>query len=48
MAYSSNTDVVDGVWFADSCCSNHMSGSRALFRDIDETHKSDVQCGDDK
>ena len=46
MAHSPITDVSNGVWFIDSGCSNHMSSSKSLFRDLDETKKSQVRFGD--
>lgn len=39
---------MNGVWFVDSGCSNHMTGSRDLFIKLDETKKSAVKLGDDK
>ena len=37
MAHTHVHDAVSDVWFIDSGCSNHMSGSRSLFRDLEET-----------
>ncbi|XP_069148053.1 uncharacterized protein [Solanum lycopersicum] len=31
-----------------SGCSNHMSGTKSLFKDLDESKKSDVRLGDNK
>ena len=35
------------VWFLDSGCSNHMSGSKEIFSVIDESVKSEVKLGND-
>lgn len=48
MAHSPITDVSNGVWFINSGCSNHMSSSKSLFQDLDETKKSQVRFGDNK
>jgi len=40
MAHSSITDVSNAVWCIDSGCSNHISSSRSLFRDLDEMKKA--------
>lgn len=42
MAHSSTDAVLNDVWFIDSGCSNHMSGTRSLFEEIDQSQKSDV------
>ncbi|PKA46730.1 Retrovirus-related Pol polyprotein from transposon TNT 1-94 [Apostasia shenzhenica] len=36
------------VWFLDSGCSNHMTGNKSLFCNIDESIKLEVRLGDDK
>ena len=46
MGHSPITDVSNVVWFIDSGCSNHMSSSKSLFRDLDEPKKSQVRFGD--
>ncbi|KAJ7946728.1 Retrovirus-related Pol polyprotein from transposon TNT 1-94 [Quillaja saponaria] len=38
----------NNVWFLDSSCSNHMSGTRSLFKELDESDKTDVTLGDSK
>ncbi|KAK9690531.1 hypothetical protein RND81_09G135100 [Saponaria officinalis] len=48
MAHSSITSVADNIWFIDSGCSNHMSCSMSLFKDLNEELKSEVRLGDDK
>ena len=42
MAHSAVDDASEEVWFIDNGCSNHMSGTKSLFRDLDESKKSDV------
>ncbi|KAJ4817458.1 polyprotein [Rhynchospora pubera] len=39
---------VSKIWFLDSGCSNHMTGFKHLFDQLDETHKLKVKLGDDK
>ena len=34
--------VSDGVCFVDSGCSNHMSGTKSLYKEPNESHKSEV------
>lgn len=36
------------MWFLDSGCSNHMSGIKSLFTELDETKKSEVYLEDDR
>lgn len=36
------------VWYLDSACSNHMTGDRSKFNDLDEKLKSHVRLGDDQ
>lgn len=45
---SPTQDVNDGLWFVDSGCSNHMSGMKTLFKELDECKKSEVRIGDNK
>lgn len=42
MALISTNPKSSDVWFVDSGCSNHMSGDRAIFKDLDESHKLKV------
>jgi transposase InsO family protein len=35
------------VWFLDSGCSNHMSGSKEMFATMDDSIKSEVKLGND-
>ncbi|KAJ4751816.1 polyprotein [Rhynchospora pubera] len=39
---------VSKIWFLNSGCSNHMTGFKHLFNQLDETHKLKVKLGDDK
>ncbi|XP_020243384.1 uncharacterized protein LOC109821619 [Asparagus officinalis] len=48
MAYFDTNDVASDVWFVDSGCSNHMSGIREMFRELDKTQKMQVKLGDNK
>ena len=48
MTHSQVHDISNDIWFLDSGCSNHMSGIKSIFRDIDETHKLNVRLGDNK
>ena len=36
----------DDAWFLDSGCSNHMSGERGKFTNLDETFQHSVKMGD--
>ena len=36
------------VWIIDSGCSNHMTGGKALFRELDESEGRTVRLGDSK
>ena len=36
------------VWLIDSGCSNHMSGARKLFQDLDDSVQQTVRLGDGK
>ncbi|KAG0486322.1 hypothetical protein HPP92_008417 [Vanilla planifolia] len=48
MARTENNFDVSKIWFLDSGCSNHMTGFKHLFSQLDETHKLKVKLGDDK
>jgi len=48
MAHSLINNDVNGVWFMDSGWSNHMTGTRSLFKELDENQKSEVRFGDDR
>lgn len=47
MKHSSEV-IAETIWLVDSGCSNHMSGVKELFRDIDNTHTLIVRLGDNK
>ncbi|XP_020250603.1 uncharacterized protein LOC109827988 [Asparagus officinalis] len=38
----------DTVWYVDSGCSNHMTSSRTMFQNLDDSKKSVVRLGDGK
>lgn len=38
----------NNVWFLDGGCSNHICGTKELFKELDESDKSDVTLGDNK
>lgn len=44
IAYSPIQEDVNNkdVWFLDSGCSNHMSGTKSLFKELDESQESEV------
>ncbi|XP_076923351.1 uncharacterized protein LOC143585448 [Bidens hawaiensis] len=48
MALNDEANNKSHIWFIDSGCSNHMTGLKAIFTDLDETFKMGVQLGDKK
>ncbi|KAJ8759987.1 hypothetical protein K2173_010843 [Erythroxylum novogranatense] len=48
MALFYEKDASNDVWFLDSGCSNHMFGTTSLFKEIDESKKSEVTLRDNK
>ena len=36
------------LWFVDSGCSNHITGTKSLFQELDETQKIKVQLGNNQ
>ncbi|XP_077230201.1 uncharacterized protein LOC143863422 [Tasmannia lanceolata] len=38
----------DETWYLDSGCSNHMTGNKCVFVNLDESLPSEVRTGDDK
>ena len=47
MAYEKNATAHNNIWYLDSGCSNHMSGAKSSFKELDEAFKSEVTLGDD-
>ncbi|KAI3690759.1 hypothetical protein L2E82_48966 [Cichorium intybus] len=48
MMFSNREVPFDDTWYIDSGCSNHMSGNKELFVNIDDSLKKEVRTGDDK
>lgn len=48
MTYVSPHAISNEVWYLDSACSNHVTGDKKNFKDLDETQKSQVKLGDGK
>ncbi|KAE8712717.1 Detected protein of unknown function [Hibiscus syriacus] len=48
MAYQENAASHRNIWFLDSGCSNHITGVKSLFNEIDETFKQKVTLEDNK
>ncbi|XP_039056284.1 uncharacterized protein LOC120199175 [Hibiscus syriacus] len=48
MEYQEIAASHSNIWFLDSGCSNHMTGVKSLFNEIDETFKKKVTLGDNK
>lgn len=48
MAYCDVNDDESHVWFVDSGCSNHMSGTRSMSKEIDESQRKNIRLGDNK
>ncbi|KAH7685847.1 RNA-directed DNA polymerase protein [Dioscorea alata] len=48
MASSSSGVQPSTVWLIDSGCSNHMTGDRLLFSNLNESQKITMRLGDDK
>ena len=47
MAYEKNATAHNNIWYLDSGCSNHMSGAKSSFKELDEVFKSEVTLEDD-
>ncbi|MCH84804.1 hypothetical protein A2U01_0005641, partial [Trifolium medium] len=48
MAYMENKQAVNGeIWYLDSGCSNHMTGNKNLFCDLNESFRQNVKLGND-
>lgn len=48
MALFCEQEQSNDVWFLDSGCSNHMCGTKSLFKELNESDKTDVMLGDSK
>nr|GFA08034.1 putative zinc finger, CCHC-type [Tanacetum cinerariifolium] len=48
MAITTTKEENNEIWYLDSGCSNHMTGDRSKFQDLDESIKSQVRLGDNK
>jgi len=48
MAYTENNLAGNGaMWYLDFRCSNHMTGNKSLFYDLNENFREKVKLGDD-
>ncbi|KAL4353579.1 hypothetical protein GQ457_06G019510 [Hibiscus cannabinus] len=45
MACTDANHMPSDLWFVDSGCSNHMTGIKSLFKELDESQKMKVQLG---
>nr|GFB32220.1 retrovirus-related Pol polyprotein from transposon TNT 1-94 [Tanacetum cinerariifolium] len=48
MAIATTKEEKNEIWYLDSGCSNHMTGDRSKFKDLDESIKSHVRLGDNQ
>nr|GEY64297.1 hypothetical protein [Tanacetum cinerariifolium] len=48
MTYTSSDVLTNDVWYLDSACTNHVTGDKSKFKDLDESVRSRVRLGDDK
>ncbi|XP_039131784.1 uncharacterized protein LOC120268441 [Dioscorea cayenensis subsp. rotundata] len=48
MANNGTEEGLDEAWLIDSGCSNHMTGKRDFFSELDESKRQKVKLGDDK
>lgn len=48
MTYLCLHKIPSDVWFVDGGYSNHMSGKRSMFKELDELQKMQVRLEDDK
>jgi len=46
LTFGGNEKIGNNVWFLDSGASNHMTGRKELFVELDESTKGDVSFGD--
>ena len=45
---NSETGIEEEGWYLDTGCSNHMTGHKDWFCEIDETLKRNIKFGDDR
>ncbi|GJZ18531.1 hypothetical protein Tco_0554654 [Tanacetum coccineum] len=48
MVQYTKQDVLNDVWYLGGGCSNYMSRIKSIFKDMDESQKSEVTLGNDK
>ncbi|KAI3521063.1 hypothetical protein L1887_10522 [Cichorium endivia] len=48
MMLSTEEIPTNDIWYIDSGCSNHMTGNKNLFANLDTSQRKEVQTGDDK
>ncbi|CAL8086918.1 unnamed protein product [Prunus armeniaca] len=46
MAYIEEKNPKPDIWYLDSGCSNHMSGNKPLFSNLNEDFREHVKLGD--
>lgn len=46
MACHGNEDIQENTWYLDTGCSNHMSGDKTIFSELDESFHNTVKFGD--
>ena len=44
-SYQSIVEKKNNVWFLDNGCTNHMTGNKTIFLDMDTTINSQVKMG---
>nr|GEZ53461.1 putative mitochondrial protein [Tanacetum cinerariifolium] len=47
MTMGSSREEKPEIWYVDSACSNHMTGDRSKFKELDESVKLHMRLGDD-
>ena len=48
MANNGTEEGIDQSWLIDSGCSNHVTGKREFFSELNESKRQKVKLGDDK
>ena len=46
MTYIEEQEAQPDIWYLDSGCSNHMSGNKSLFSDLNENFREHVKLRD--